>query len=281
MKNVIAKVETITPDIAKEYLKYNVINRPLNNSHVDFLARQMKSGEWKMNGEAICFEGTALVNGQHRLNAVIKAGVPVDFLVVRGVEKDSFITYDSGKNRSVSDVFNIQNIPNATSVSGIIQRYFSFKFGWISIASDEKRGNIAGLSGNNKKKSKKELLDEYYSSPELYQNVTKIVRACVNKARLFSVSEAGGLFVFLVKDKKYPIEFVESFYRMMFFGENISNGTIKLLREKIIQGRLYNSVMTGAYKQALLAKTWNCYVKGTEITRLSWNEAKEGKVNFI
>ena len=273
-----AVVETITPEMAAEYLEFNVINRPLNKKHVDFLARQMKNGEWKLNGEAICFEGQALVNGQHRLNAVIQAGIPVSFLVVRGCEKDSFITYDSGRNRSNSDVFNLENIPNASKVSSIVTKYFSIMNGWTSLSTSVTRA--PGLSGNCKK-SKSEILKEYYSSPELYQHAARLSKSCTRKIRLLSEAEAGGLFVYLVKYREHDKDFVESFFRMLFFDENVSNETIHSFREKVIQDRLSNRVMSSSYKQALLAKTWNNYVNGTESKRLSWNEFKEGNISFI
>lgn len=57
--------------------------------------------------------------------------------------------------------------------------------------------------------------------------------------------------------------------------------TIHSFREKVIQDRLSNRVMSSSYKQALLAKTWNNYVNGTESKRLSWNEFKEGNISFI
>lgn len=280
MNSIVAKVETITPEIAKEYLKFNTINRPLNKNHVSFLAKQMKAGDWKMNGETICFEDTALVDGQHRLHAVIESGVPIDFLVVRGCEKNSFITYDSGRNRSDSDVFHLSDIPNYNSVSSIVKKYFSFHYGWISISNEKGRG-LTGLSGNDKKKSKFELLDEYKNNASLYQEAYKLAYSCNSKLNILSTSEIGGLYAYLVKDKKHPNDFVESFFRMMFFDINVSNNTIKLFREKSIQDKLSSKRMSNIYKSTLLIKTWNSYVLGKELKTLSWNEAREGRLNFI
>lgn len=48
-------VENITPDQAKEYLKCNNINRPVVQTAVDKYANLMERGEWKLNGEALCF----------------------------------------------------------------------------------------------------------------------------------------------------------------------------------------------------------------------------------
>lgn len=280
MDKVIAKVETITPEIAMEYLKYNSVNRPLNKNTVDFYAEQMSKEQWRMNGEPICFtKDGAMANGQHRLNAIVKYGMAVDILVVRGCDNDSFVTYDSGRNRKISDVFALSDIPNYINVSSIVTRYLLLHNNLNAISKDGSHG-VANLK-TDKKKSKQDFLDEYNQSPELYQQAFKTAQSCVTKVKLMQVSEVGGLFVFLVKDKKYSSDVVESFFRMLFFNENVSNGTIHTLRDKIIQDRMSNNTMTSRYKSALIVKTWNAYITGKEIKVLSWNEAKEGKILFI
>ncbi len=280
MSKIVAKVESITPEIAKEYLKFNNVNRPVNKKTVDFYAEQMSKGQWRINGEAICFtEDGCLANGQHRLNAILKYGKPINILVVRGCDKDSFITYDSGRNRSVSDVFSLSQIPNYSKVSSIVNKYFLFHYNLVAI-SKEGTNKCAAVKAD-KKKSKQDFLNEYNSSPNLYQKACKTAASCCDKIRLLTEAEVGGLYVYLVKDKFHSEDVVESFFRMLFFNENVSNMTITVLREKIIQDRMSNNTMTSRYKSALIAKTWNAYITDKEISRLSWNESKEGKITYL
>ena len=280
MDKLVARVETITPEIAREYLKFNSVNRPLNKNIVDYYAEQMVKGQWKLNGESICFtKNGAMANGQHRLNAIIKYGKPVDLLVVRGCDEDSFITYDSGRNRKVSDVFALSNIPHYTSIASIVARYLLLHND-LNAISKTGASSIASLK-TDKKKSKQDFLNEYNSSSELYKQACLVAKSCVSKAKLIQISEVGGLYVYLIKDKHHQNDVVESFFRMMFFNENVSNKTINLLRDKIIQDRLSNNTMTARYKSALIAKTWNAYITNKEFKTLSWNEAREGKIEFI
>jgi len=95
--------EKITPDMAQEYLKFNTENyRSLSKDRVISYASDMKNGRWQFNGESIKFsENGQLIDGQHRLQAIIRAGVPVDMLVIRGV-KDDVDIYDIGAQRSQS-----------------------------------------------------------------------------------------------------------------------------------------------------------------------------------
>lgn len=89
-EKITAKVETITPDIAKTMLGENVNNRRISHDNVNMFAREMRNGEWRFNGEAIKFSKDGrLLDGQHRLLAVIAADKPLTTLVIRGLEDET------------------------------------------------------------------------------------------------------------------------------------------------------------------------------------------------
>ena len=98
-------VETITPELAGKYLKRNVDNyRKISKTKVQTYATEMKAGKWQLNGEGIMFDETGkLKNGQHRLAAVILAGIPIKMSVIRGVADDVTI-YDTGMIRSTAQI---------------------------------------------------------------------------------------------------------------------------------------------------------------------------------
>ena len=277
---VSARVETITPEIASRYLLYNNINRPLKKGTVDYYAEQMRKGQWLLNGEAICFaEDGGMVNGQHRLNAIIKAGVPVDILVVRGCDPNSFNVYDSGVNRTTADIFALNGIPNSHVLSTIIVRYFALKAHRMFVRTDTKEINA---STKNLKKSRLEMLGEYNSSPELYQEIYRLVASCVSKLNLFTKAEMGGFCAYLIKDKQYSFDIVSKFMRMLFWNDDVTNETIHILREKIVRDRMNaKSIMSPSYKQAILIKTWNAYITRKELKVLNYNREKEGDLVIL
>jgi hypothetical protein len=102
---ITSKVENITPELAAHYLKRNVDNyRKISKSKVNLYAQEMKAGKWQTNGEGIVFsESGKLKNGQHRLAAIMVAGVPVEMMVINGVPEEVTI-YDNGYNRSMSQI---------------------------------------------------------------------------------------------------------------------------------------------------------------------------------
>ena len=104
----------ITPEIAKHYLSYNTQNRKESGSSINFLTQQMNKGLFIENGESIVFDkNMKLTDGQHRLMAIIKSGKSYHIPVVKGVNIKSMATYDTGKNRSASDVLSINGFKNA------------------------------------------------------------------------------------------------------------------------------------------------------------------------
>lgn len=101
-------VEKITPMLAESLLKLNTDNRKLRTSHVDFLAAQMRSGNFRLTHQGIAIsEDDVLLDGQHRLRAVVKSGVAVDMYVFRDVDGGTFTAIDIGAKRSNSDVTKI------------------------------------------------------------------------------------------------------------------------------------------------------------------------------
>ncbi len=115
-----SRVETITPDIAADYLLKNKANRSLKQAAIRNYARDVANGDWQLSPQGISFyENGNLADGQNRLHAVIRAGVPVDFYVTYGVPKESTIQ-DRGVSRTTTDVFKMAGKSNtATSNHGV------------------------------------------------------------------------------------------------------------------------------------------------------------------
>lgn len=100
------EIVTITPADAMALLEMNGTNRPLNEQHVKRIARQISDGKWKFNGDTIKIATTKnILDGQHRLWAIIEAKTAIETIVVRDIEEDAFATIDTlRKPRSGSDI---------------------------------------------------------------------------------------------------------------------------------------------------------------------------------
>lgn len=95
--------EDVTPDMARTYLKSNTHNRPLDAARVSKYAADMRAGRWLVSPETISFdEHGVLLNGQHRLGAIVESGVTVKMLIVMGMSPESLLIIDRGKPRTTA-----------------------------------------------------------------------------------------------------------------------------------------------------------------------------------
>lgn len=125
-------VEVITPAIAEEMLKHNSSNRPIKQSQVAYLVNEIVSGRWVTTGQAITFVGKTLVDGQHRLKAVIAAEKSITSCVIRFPtttnSKQIFQVTDRGVPRNFNDVLAMQgeiHVNALTSVLLAVDRYYT------------------------------------------------------------------------------------------------------------------------------------------------------------
>jgi hypothetical protein len=107
-----AAVETIGPDEAKEILGSNKFNRKVSARRVTRYAMMMTRQKFIFTGESIIINNEELLDGAHRLRAIIQAGVILPFVVVRGVDTEAFKYIDSGAGRNMADSLFILSLPN-------------------------------------------------------------------------------------------------------------------------------------------------------------------------
>jgi len=125
---------TITPEMAVEMLEANKHNRPLSDQHVKRLTRQIVEGKWIVNGDSIKFsESGDVLDGQHRLWAIIYARMAVRSLVVRGISNDAFATIDTvRKMRNGADMLHLMGMVKYRQIAaGALQWLVRYQRGVI------------------------------------------------------------------------------------------------------------------------------------------------------
>jgi hypothetical protein len=124
-------IEEVDAERAKALLekaKGKVRNRRLSDTYISRYKEMILENQWYMNGETISLDKEGyLINGQHRLTAIIEAnkvkpGTKVKIMMVSGVEREAISTIDSGNGRSVAQSAQMSGIEvSATKIS--ISRY--------------------------------------------------------------------------------------------------------------------------------------------------------------
>lgn len=124
------EIVDVTPRDARELLEANTHNRSLRPDYVRKLAAAMQRGEWTVNGEPIQIakDGT-LLNGQHRLNAVVESGTTVPLLVIRGLPISAQTTMDGGLRRNLSDVLALHGESETANLGAMISMLYRYRNG--------------------------------------------------------------------------------------------------------------------------------------------------------
>lgn len=117
------EVVHVTPEMAEKMLTKNDHNRNIRQAKVDQFARDMIAGRWVLNGEAvqIAVDGTVL-NGQHRLKAIVRSGKTIPLLIVKGLPIEAQETIDTGAKRSLGDSLALRGEANPTLLAAITRR---------------------------------------------------------------------------------------------------------------------------------------------------------------
>ncbi len=102
-------IVTVTPELAREWLKHNNFNRPLKPRLVDKYVRQILAGNWQRTHQGLAFDGQGvIIDGQHRLHAIIRTGQSMPMLVFLNESQSAHESIDNGKTRSLLDVVTIK-----------------------------------------------------------------------------------------------------------------------------------------------------------------------------
>ena len=126
-------VLNITPDMAKVMLEKNMKNnRRLNHNTVKRYARIMKAGGWNLTHQGIAFDDKGeLIDGQHRLEAIVMANVPVKMMATYNVEHvdGEAFTIDTGAKRTTQNIIQISGIEDDVykNMSNYVAAYMRYK----------------------------------------------------------------------------------------------------------------------------------------------------------
>ena len=118
-EQVLITQEWIGPEEAKVILGGNTRNRRLRErTLVDSFARDMVNGNWRFTGDPIQIAPDGLLlNGQHRLHAIIRANVRLKFVVIRNVDPAAQDVMDTGGTRSPGDVLTLRGLASGKQLA--------------------------------------------------------------------------------------------------------------------------------------------------------------------
>lgn len=255
-----SEIVEITPKMAKSILDSdNFNNRPISKVNVKSLVREMTNGNWLFDGSPIRFNDKGqLMDGRHRLSAIVTSGKTFKFNILRGLDTETFKSMDTGRPRSVSDTFAISGIINSNTASSIVKFIFGF------------RNNIYSLNRSSTRTlSNTEILDYYdlLNEEGNIDNSVSFTKYLQSKSGLGNTTTFGGfhyLFSLINKDD------ADTFITKLCTGEMLErNSPINVLRNKLIKFKSDSEFrLTQLQLNAYMVMAWNRFRNGEKCKNL-------------
>lgn len=263
------EIRSITPAVAKVLLKDEDPNRKISARRVNQMALTMKKGEWAL-GPPIMLDRTGrLMDGQHRLSAVVQADVAVQFVVIRGVDrKSTFGAIDSGKSRTLADWLYIEdpNVTNASVLASVARMLTVYLQDgpWYGVAYTDARGS--------RRKQGKQYDLSIIRQGDIFREHQTLIResmASVPRAvsRLMPQTIAVMLHMLFAKKDR---TLADCFFHDLTTGERVGrHDPVYLLRERLISNRA--SLRVKMMRKQIICLTiiaWNATRSGTRLKLL-------------
>jgi hypothetical protein len=180
-----SRIQTITPAKAVEMLQANTSNRPVSKRVVQTFAEAMRRGEWKVTHQGVAIDTNgALVDGQHRLAAVVEADMAVEMTVFTEVPADTFDVLDTGKRRNAADVLAIEGEQSTHQLAAMLRTVWLY---------DNRRD--MNWSGGGASVSNRQILETLEANPTIRDYVA-IGDSLASEVGM--IKSAGGAVTFLV-----------------------------------------------------------------------------------
>lgn len=255
-------IEKVTPQRAAELLRGNTINRSLRPKTVKRYARDMTDGHWQESGDPIRLDrkGT-LLDGQHRLSAIIESGISQKMVVVNNVDTRSILTMDTGNKRTFSDVLKIQGHTNVMNLAALAR--------WCVLYEDELRTPTKDQATHAEMMA---WLDRNLDAPEIVRSICAtsnhpiLKRVRMPLTALKHYAENGADF--------------ELFMSRLRAGTGLVEGDPIHTLRRFVENLSITKPPLPIVIQAITIKAWNAYMEGREVQLLAYRPGGAAPESF-
>lgn len=253
-----SEIVPVSPAVAAEWLVRNDHNRRVRAAVVRQYARDMRAGRWLMTGEAIKFSADGrLIDGQHRLYAVLDAATTVDMLVITGLTDESQDVMDTGSKRGAADMLTLGGYTNASLLAAATK--------WI-ILHDEDR---LYTDRANRSVTHADVRDYIRRNPEL-EDVVSLAGSVKSRIDLQPAILAAALWIITRADREEAAEFLSRWAD----GIDLSAGSpILALRNRLRQIKKNRTRVEPEALLSLTVRAWNAWRDGRTLAALPTHKA--------
>lgn len=263
----------VNPDHAIAWLEYSKFqNRKISERMVAKIASDIQKNHWRFDGNSLKFDKEGnLIDGQHRLWAIVKSQRCVLCLVIRNLDHNVVNVIDTGRSRTYGDILHFHGHVNSNALSNACRLLLGFK---------EHSGNLYDWARFRDRKmfSPSDVVKECEENAEIVNSLQTLVSYKFTKKFMGLGTAALCHYLFAQRDRLMADEF---FY-LLEKGVNLDEGHAVLALKNCLTLRDHLTIQTAkggyhrtAYLIALVIKAWNAYREERPVKRLTYGVDKE------
>jgi hypothetical protein len=267
------ELSMVGPEEAKTLLEMNLRNRAINDRAVSEYARAMTLGEWQFDGAPIRLaDDGQVLDGQHRLQAIIESNTTQQFLIVYGVDKSAQDVMDTGRKRTFSDVLHLEGYENSKMLASVVLMHYR----WVNGLRADRLFHPGGTTISSSSATASVVLPQNRTLLEhLHKNewIKDHLRPGQQFARFSGITPRIAVFSRMMIDTVPGAEDdAEFFFDRLKTGMDLSiDSPILVLRNKFaeiksdaLRGQSHNPTLQLWY----IFKAWNFYREGKPMVRM-------------
>jgi hypothetical protein len=251
-------VEHITPAFAERVLETkNAKNRKVKPANLKRLITSIDNGEWILTNQGIAFDKDGnLLDGQHRLLAIVKTGKTLPIMVARNMDPKIFHCVDTGTARTAADGLYIKGSAAAKHLAAGIKVYLLYK------------NYPKGTWRNVVVPTHMEIHNEYEKQKSDWDTIIQEMRIYHSKFHYFHLS-AGIPFYKLVLEKKFKQKILIQFLTQFSEGTNleIDNPILSYRNQLMQKGFRLRGSFYQRYQLNAFIRLFNFHINKVKKTR--------------
>lgn len=238
----------VTPEVAEQWLGVNHGNRNQRNRAIAAYSRDILNDTWLITGESIKFDWDGkLIDGQHRLEAVIATGKSIRTLVVWNLDPRVQSVLDTNAKRTAADALRFSGVEaDQKDIASVARVAVAYESGKIRTALDTMGGNVL---------TNTEVI-EWYSQNEDVQQAIAFAKRIVRPLGTTTAGLGYAALVLIRIDGQAAIDFFSSAAELRTNGNGDPR---KAMLDAFTKIRSDRRTPTPAESLAIIFRSWNAW----------------------
>lgn len=267
------QIEAIGPQEATALLEMNTNNRRMVNRAVTEYANAMENGDWKFDGAPIRLSDEGVIlDGQHRLSAIVASGTTQKMLVIYGLDKETQLVMDTGRKRTLANALSLRG----EKESGLLAATVSLDWRWINGLRGKRLFSSGGIATESNADVLLPQISQLLTHLDNTPRIREAIKPALNVARHVPLPPRIGALLFLLtseideNDAKY-------FFEKLVSGSDLEDeNPILVLRNRLLEAgrerRVRGASLDLNTTLAYCIKSWNVYRDGGSMKRLLFKQ---------